>query len=74
MKDKNLKIHQPHPEDKLLRRKEAARKLTVTPHTLAVWAWRGFGPPVIKVGRLACYWNSDIEAFLNMRRTEFPSC
>ena len=32
--------------------------------TLAQWAWRGYGPPYLIVGRKALYRRSDVEAWL----------
>lgn len=54
----------------LLSRRQAAEYLGVTEHTLAVWkCTRRYDLPVVKVGRLAKYKKSDLDAFIE-RRTE----
>ena len=52
----------------LLSRAEAAAYLGVKPQTLAVWASaRRYGLPMVKVGRLAKYRRSDLDAFIALR-------
>ena len=49
----------------LLTREQAAAYLGVSPRTLAVWKSTGrYGLPVCKVGRLAKYRKSDLDAFI----------
>lgn len=65
------------PMTKLLSRADAARAMGVKPHTLAVWAVKGFGPPVVKAGSRAMYDEVDIEKFIESRKrastsAEFP--
>lgn len=62
----------------LLSRGDAARAMGVKPHTLAVWAVKGFGPPVTKIGSRAMYDERDIEKFIEARKrqstsAEFPA-
>lgn len=64
---------------KLLRpRKAVARLLGVKPHTMAVWAVNGFGPPVVKIGKQAQYDMDDVVRFIESRKrastsAEFPN-
>ncbi len=52
----------------LLNRKEAAEYLGIEESTLAVWAsTRRYGLPMIKIGRLAKYRRSDLDAFISSR-------
>ena len=52
----------------LLTRKEAAAYLGVTTQTLAIWKCTGrYRLPVVKVGRLAKYRKSDLDAFIESR-------
>lgn len=52
----------------LLTRAEAAEYLGVTAQTLAVWACtQRYNLPVVKIGRLAKYKLSDLDAFINNR-------
>ena len=52
--------------DKLLTRKEAAKRLNLQPHTLAVWFSSGrMGLRVVKIGRSVRYRASDVEALIN---------
>ncbi len=54
--------------DPLLTRKEAADYLGVTAETLAVWhCTKRYPLPVIKVGRLAKYKKSHLDAFIASR-------
>jgi hypothetical protein len=46
---------EPLPLDGFLDRKEASRILGVKPATMADWAVRGFGPPMVKFGRIVKY-------------------
>jgi len=60
----------------LLTRREAAAYLGVTPETLAVWAsTRRYPLRFVKIGRLAKYKKSDLDAFIASRTiggTNFP--
>lgn len=52
----------------LLTRKEAAAYLGVTTQTLAIWKCTGrYSLPVVKIGRLAKYRKSDLDAFIQSR-------
>jgi len=56
------------PTDRLLSRTEAAEYLGVAPQTLAAWAHHARYPlTFVKVGRLAKYRASDLEAFIASR-------
>ena len=46
---------EPLPLDAFLDRKEASKILGVKPATMADWAVRGFGPPMVKFGRIVKY-------------------
>lgn len=54
----------------LLRRVPASDYLGISPATLATWATRGGGPKYVKVGKLAMYRKSDLDAWLNERTVE----
>ncbi len=52
----------------LLTRKEAAAYLGVSQQTLAIWKSTGrYGLPVIKIGSLAKYKQTDLDAFIASR-------
>jgi hypothetical protein len=52
----------------LLSRKEAAAYLGVAEQTLAIWKTTGrYSLPVVKIGRLAKYRKSDLDAFIASR-------
>ena len=52
--------------------KTTAKRLKVTPGTLANWRWRGYGPAYIKIGKRIEYLETDVEAWrLNQRH--FPT-
>lgn len=52
----------------LLSRREAADYLGVAVQTLAIWKTTGrYSLPVVKVGRLAKYRKSDLDAFIARR-------
>ena len=56
-------------QDKLMTRKEAAEFLGVKEATLAFWYCMGrYNLPVVKIGRLAKYKKSDLEAFIEKNR------
>ena len=56
--------------DPLLTRTEAARYLSIAPHTLAVWASGGrMKIPVVKIGRTVRYKKSDLDAFVSNGRS-----
>jgi len=50
--------------DVLMTRCEAAAFLRLKPQTLAVWATRGTGPKVCKVGRKALYRLNDLREYI----------
>lgn len=55
-------------ESDLMTRKEAAVYLGVTEMTLAIWKSTGrYSLPVYKIGRLAKYKKSDLDAFIVSR-------
>ncbi|MCA9803865.1 MAG: helix-turn-helix domain-containing protein [Cyanobacteria bacterium HKST-UBA02] len=55
----------------LLTRREAAEYLGVAPETLAVWhCTKRYPLPVVKIGRLAKYRKSDLDAFIESRTVE----
>jgi excisionase family DNA binding protein len=59
----------PNP-DKLLTREEAADYLGIAPQTLSVWACTGrYALPFTHVGSRVRYWRSDLDRFVNERRT-----
>jgi len=61
-------MSQEHIGDPLLSRNEAAKYLGVKPGTLVIWACTGrYNLPYIKVGRLARYRKSCLDAFLTRR-------
>lgn len=47
---------------------EAAKKIGVSPKTLAKWRWQGDGPKYLKIGSRVAYRPADIEAWLNSRQ------
>lgn len=51
-------------DERLLSRQEVAELLGIKPATLATWASKGIHIPYVKVGRLARYRESDVDAFL----------
>ena len=60
-------------DSELLSRKEAAAFLGVSHETLAVWACLNrYELPYIRVGRLAKYRRSDLEAWLKARERNAP--
>lgn len=74
--ERKLEVVQPTPilaivtrfQSDLLTRREAAAYLGVTPETLAVWAsTRRYPLRFVKIGRLAKYRKSDLDAFINSR-------
>ena len=54
----------------LLTAREAARRLRVRDHTLAVWRCGGEGPPFYRVGRSVRYSAADLDAYLAGRRVD----
>ena len=55
-------------KSELLTREEAAAYLGIAVQTLAVWKTTGrYDLPIVKVGRLAKYRRSDLDAFLTRR-------
>jgi hypothetical protein len=55
---------------KRLSEAQAAKKLGVTPATLANWRWRKYGPPWLKIGRRIEYVDSDITAWEESQRRD----
>lgn len=54
--------------DPLLSRKEAAQYLGVSPQTLAIWVTtKRYNLAMVKIGRLAKYRKSDLDAFIASR-------
>lgn len=52
----------------LMSRRALALRLGCAPQTLAMWAVKGFGPPVVKVGSRAMYDPADVERFIAERK------
>lgn len=52
----------------LISRRELAERLGCSPHTLAIWAVKGVGPPVVKVGSRALYDPADVEEYISSRK------
>ncbi|HZQ71692.1 MAG TPA: helix-turn-helix domain-containing protein [Burkholderiales bacterium] len=54
----------------LMSREQAAQYLGVSPETLAVWAsTKRYNLPFVKMGRLAKYRKTDLDAFITSRTT-----
>jgi hypothetical protein len=51
-------------------RRELAAWIRTPPTTLAQWAWRGYGPPHVIVGRKALYRRQDVESWIKQREAE----
>ncbi|WP_425331560.1 helix-turn-helix transcriptional regulator [Bifidobacterium dentium] len=52
-------------EDRMLRSREAARMIGISPRTLAKWRQRGIGPQCVRLGyNLVIYRLSDIDAWI----------
>jgi hypothetical protein len=45
-------------------RTDAAKYLGLEPKTLAQWALRGKGPPILRVGSRCFYRRTDLDAFI----------
>jgi Helix-turn-helix domain len=55
-------------ENPLLTRSEAAKYLSVSPGTLAVWQCTGrYNLPYVKIGRKAMYQRSALDSFISRR-------
>ena len=55
-------------ESDLLSREQAAAYLGIAVHTLAIWkSAQRYDLPVVKIGRLAKYKRSDLDAFIRNR-------
>lgn len=66
----NLNLSNQINSDPLLCRKRAAAYLGVTPKTLAQWASTGrYNLPYFKIGSRAMYRRSDLDAFIEGRRS-----
>lgn len=57
-------LDRPQKSEVLMTRREAAVFLRLKPQTLAVWATRGNGPKVCKVGRKALYRLNDLQEYI----------
>lgn len=52
-------------EDRMLRSREAARMIGISPRTLAKWRHRGVSPQCVRLGyNLVVYRLSDIDAWI----------
>ena len=51
---------------------EAALKLRRPESTLRYWRYKGYGPPFVKMGRLAVYFEADIDAWISSLRGDQP--
>jgi excisionase family DNA binding protein len=70
IQDDTVALHQPFAkfESDLMTRKEAATYLGVSNITLAIWKSTGrYNLKVYKIGRLAKYKKSDLDAFIASR-------
>ena len=54
--------------ERLLTRREVGEFLKIPPATLAAWAYKGLGPPYLRVGRHALYRESELLEWLETRR------
>lgn len=66
-----MTINTPLPTDPetLVTRRQLANILPISYDTLARWAWRGQGPPYIKIGpRTVAYRTGDVRDWLDRRR------
>lgn len=61
------------PHLSLLLPKEAARRLGLSPSTLAKMRVRGDGPPFVKLGRSVRYDPSDLETYASSQRRRSTS-
>ena len=60
-------------EDRMLRSREAARMIGVSPRTLAKWRQKGVGPQCVRLGyNLVVYRLSDIDAWTRTRARHMP--
>lgn len=58
-------------EDRMLKSREAARMIGVSPRTLAKWRHKGVGPQCVRLGyNLVVYRLSDIDAWIRERGVE----
>jgi len=57
----------------LLREKEVAEYLKVSPKTLQAWRFRGRGPTFRKIGRICLYEESDLQAFIEASKRKSTS-
>jgi uncharacterized protein YjcR len=57
----------------LLREKEVAEYLGVSPKTLQAWRFRGRGPVYRKIGRACLYEEGDLKVFLDASRRQSTS-
>lgn len=55
-------------QDDLQDQGAVAARLNVKVKTLEAWRTRGGGPPFVRVGRLARYQRSDVDAWIESRR------
>jgi excisionase family DNA binding protein len=67
MNERNAASHSN--QDPLLSRAQAAAYLGLSPRTLAIWATtKRYDLKMVKIGRLAKYRRSDLDAFIASRR------
>lgn len=67
-------MEKPSFEDRLLNRREASRLLGVSPRTLEAWIYqRKFDVPIVKIGRHAQHWLSDILNFIEKYTENLPT-
>lgn len=57
-------------QDKLLTTAEVADLLRITPGTLRLWRHRQQGPPSYAYGRQVVYKTSEVDAWLESKRSE----
>ena len=60
--------HKPTELDNLLSREEFSRQYGYSYRTLEMWAHKGQGPKVTRIGRRAFYHVNDIAAFVDVQR------
>lgn len=60
-------------EDRMLKSREAARMIGISPRTLAKWRQRGVGPQCVRLGyNLVVYRLSDIDTWTRTRARHMP--
>jgi hypothetical protein len=70
-KGNTIEVHSSSKDNRqpdLLSRRDAAAYLGITPETLAIWyCTKRYPLPIVKIGRLAKYKRSDLDAFIASR-------